>query len=200
MLFSQLLVCFVGSFYYKSFPKQLKNFAVLIFFSTGNMIFMALLAMYNIPNLGFSHISTLIELNLLCIAFYYWIDNTKIKKSILIILILYIIFWIVSKFTFESFKLIGSWTTGTAIIIKITLSIILFIELIKGDSIKWTKDARLWIASGVIISSTGSLFLVVLFNIMLQISYVHLKLVWQVNWVLIIIANVLYIRGFLCKK
>jgi hypothetical protein len=127
-------------------------------------------------------------------------SRTNARSALLVCLGMFIIVWVLSKFFFEPFTHIDGWTATLSKILQIVFSIILLVDVVKGSDIVWTNDPRIWAATGIIIYSAGSLFMFALFNKMLQVSPDRLKLAWSLNWVLMIISNLLFARAFLCKK
>jgi len=190
----------VGGFRYRSLPRPLRLLEYLLVFSFVMTIIERILASHYINNLWAAHISTIVEFVIVLNIFSFWMKQ-HLKRLVLFgCLIGFIILWIISKLLFEPFSQFDGWTAAISKIIQITFSSILFVEVIKDSDIDWTKDPRFWVTTGVIIYSAGSLFLFALFNKMLQISPVYLMMMWSLNWILAIIANLLFARSFLCKK
>jgi hypothetical protein len=113
---------------------------------------------------------------------------------------IFIVFWIVSKFAFEPFSLRDGWTATITMIFQILFSTFILVDVVKDNDIIWTDDPRLWIAAGTIIFAAGSLFWFAFFNKMLLISPKLFKQVYNLNWILAIISNLLYVRGLTCKR
>jgi len=152
-----------------------------------------------IRNLWVAHIATLLEYVLILSTYYIWEPKTINKRILLIWIISFIVLWVISKFTFETFYFLDIYTSIIAKIIEIiTSALVLFNVLEDPDAIVKT-DARVWISSGIIIYESGTLFLFALFNIMLDTSPELIKTLWPINWILSIVFTLLLARGVWCR-
>jgi hypothetical protein len=199
-IFVQGVVAVLGGFYYKSLPNPLKLLTWLLGIIFLESIASFILALLNIHNLWLSHVNTIIEFVLLVAIYFLWMKSRYVRSLMFICLIAFCVIWIISKFTFESFSQVDGWTTAISKIFQIVFSAFMLVEVIKEDEIIWMNDQRFWVAAGVIIYSAGSLFMFALFNEMLHVSPRRLLQIYSINWVLLIISNLFYARGFLCKK
>jgi hypothetical protein len=129
-----------------------------------------------------------------------WMKKRQNQVMLVVCLSAFILFWIISKFTFEPFSRLDGWTASVSKILQITFSIFILVDIIKESDLVWTRDSRFWVGAGIIIYSAGSIFIFALFNKMLEISADRLRMVWHINWSLMIISYLFYARSFLCKK
>ena len=190
----------MGGFRYRSLPRSLRFLEWLIILTFGETVIEWVIASYNIQNLWMSHINTLVEFVLIMLMYFFWMKRNLNRLMLNICLVMFVVCWIVSKFTFEPLSSLDGWTAPLSKVLQIVFSALLLLDVVKESDITWINDPRIWVASGVIIYSAGSLFIFALFNTMLQISPDRLKLVWSLNWILIIASNVLSTWGFLCKR
>ena len=201
--FSLLIVivtALVGGVRYRNLPRPLKILEWLILFSIIEVGLQWFLASYHIHNLWTSHYYSLIEIIFVTFMYSSWVKQKQYKVVLFLCLAGFIILWIVSKFTFEPLSIADDGTATVSKILQILFSTYLLVIVVRESDIVWTNDPRLWVVAGTIIYCAGSIFLFALFNRMLQISQDRLKVVWFLNWILIIVSNVFYMRGFLCKK
>jgi hypothetical protein len=194
-----MITVLVGGFRYRNLPRPLKFLEWLIIVNFIEMGVQWILASFNINNLWTAHYYTLIEIIFVAFMYSSWMKQKQYKLFLFLCLVGFIIFWIVSKFTFEPFSIADDGTATVSKIFQILFSAYLLVIVVRESEIIWTNDPRLWVVAGTIISA-GSIFLFALFTKMLQISHDRLKVVWLLNWILIIVSNLLYARGFLCKK
>jgi len=199
-LLVQSVTAMVGGFRYRNLPRPLRILEWMIIISTVGVIAELIFASLHIHNLWMSHFYTLIELVCVTLICSSWMKQRRNRLLVLLCLSMFIFLWIISKFTFEPFSLLDGWTSAISKILQITFSGFILVDVVKESDIVWTDDPRLWIAGGVIIYAAGTLFWFALFNKMLQNSPERLMQVYSLNWILMIISNLLYARGFLCKK
>jgi hypothetical protein len=112
----------------------------------------------------------------------------------------FIILWVVSKFSFEPLSLADDGTASISKILQIAFSVYLLVDIVKESDLLWTADPRFWVVVSIMIYAAGSLFWFALYNKMLQASPGQLKEVYSLNWTLMIISNLFFLRAFLCKK
>jgi len=151
-------------------------------------------------NLWITHFSTLFEFLLLSRVFYIWKKKEKQKKVIFVLAIVLVVVWILSKVTIEHFDRYDSYSAGIVRTLEIIYAISLFFDILNdAHTIPW-NDARVWIASGVIIYSSGVILVFVVFNELLKISAPVLRSLWNINWILLILSSSMYLRGIMCKE
>ena len=190
----------VGGFRYRSLPRPLRILEWLIIIGVVDAGVQWFLASFRIHNLWTMHFYTLIELIFVFMIYSSWMKQHRSRSVLLLCLTVFTILWIVSKFSFEPFSLADDGTAVISKILQIAFSAFLLLDIVKENEVVWTNDPRIWVTTGVIVYSAGSLFLFALFNKMLQISPTHLLMMWSVNWILAIISNLFFLRAFLCKK
>jgi hypothetical protein len=195
-----LFAMLVGGFNYRNLPRALRILVWLLSFNVVLTTVERILGMNNIKNLWMMHISTAVEYLLFFFIFYIWIEFSRTRLVLKTALVLFSCLWIISKFTFEPFSQADDLTAAVSKVIQIFFSSLLLVDVIKESDIVWKKDSRFWIASGTIIYCSGTIFLFALFNPMLAASRELLKTVYMINWILVILANVFYSIGFLCRK
>ena len=199
-LLSEVAVMIVGGTLYKRLPRALRILTGLILFNVIETAFEWLFASFSIRNLWMSHVNTLVEFVLIMVLYSFWLRTPFIRRILPLCFIMFVSIWIVSKFTFEPFTQLDSWTATISKFIQIFFSVVILVDVVKGVDIVWTNDHRFWVTAGIVIYSAGSMFMFALFNKMLVLSPDYLKVVWSLNWVLLILSNLLYIRGYLCKS
>jgi hypothetical protein len=104
----------------------------------------------------------------------------------------------VGKCTFEPFSVFDSYTSTIAKMVYIVVATSMLFNIQKDSLSVLRIDARVWVASGLIIYSAGTLLMFALFNVMLKESPNLVKAIWPVNWLLYIIVNLFYARAIWC--
>jgi hypothetical protein len=195
----QSSVVLLGGFRYRSLPHSLRILEWFLVVTLGVVVMGVVLSLFHVHNLWLSHLYTLIELMFIVLLYSSWIKQKQTRSVLLVSLLVFFVFWIVSKFTFEPFSIDDGWTATFSKVLQIIFSALLLVEVVRENEIVWMNDMRLWVVTGIVVYASGTLFLFAFFNRMLQISPDRLKIIWSLNWILTIITNLLFARAFLCK-
>jgi len=198
-LFAEIVTAIVGGFRYKILPRPLRILEWLIVIDIVDAGVQWILASYHIHNLWTMHFYTLIELIFVVMIYSSWMKQRRSRSILLLCLAGFAVLWIVSKFSFEPFSLADDGTATISKILQIAFSVYLLIEIVKESELVWTDDSRLWVVVSLIIYAAGTLFWFAFYNKMLQASPDRLIEVYSLNWTLMIISNLLFLRAFLCK-
>jgi hypothetical protein len=159
----------------------------------------SLMSLRGIHNIWVINLSTLIEFIIIVIMFYFWERNIFKKRTILILGFLFVIFWVMAKSIFESFDQMDVYTSIVAQTIYILLAVSLLYNVLKDSQTALKNDARVWIASGLLIYSAGTLFVVSLFNVIVTSFPDLFEILWHINWVLVIFITLIIARGIWCQ-
>jgi hypothetical protein len=157
------------------------------------------MAFHNIRNLWMIDLATFGECLILLTIFYSWKTSSRSRNIILFSGISFVIIWVIAKWSFEPFNQMDSYTSAVAKIIEIAVSVWVLFDVLRDSKVVLKLDARVWIASAVIIYASGSMLLFALFNTMLKESPSVVKAIWPVNWVLMIVYYLLYARSISCR-
>jgi hypothetical protein len=158
-----------------------------------------LMGIYGIHNIWVIHLSTIIEFLIIVSMFFLWEKNIYRKQTILILGCFYVIFWILAKSTFESLDNIDVYTSIVAQAIYIVLAVSLLFNVFKDAQISLKNDPRIWIASGLLLYSAGTIFVASLFNEILNAMPELLNTLWHINWILVILITLFFARGIWCQ-
>jgi hypothetical protein len=158
-----------------------------------------MLTYFHKHNLWLISFSTLAEFILIVIIIYYLKKKEREKSFLLYAGVSFILFWLISKLTFEPFSTFNSYTSVVARLFQIFISVSIFFDILKDTNVHLKNDPRVWIASGIIVYSTGSLLLCILFMEILKISPRLIMALWPINWILVIISDLLYAWGIWCR-
>jgi hypothetical protein len=150
-------------------------------------------------NLWLISLSTLVEFILIAIIFYYLKENKRDKYFLILAGASFTILWLISKLTFEPLSTFNSYTSVVARLLQISISVSIFFDILKDSNVSLRNDPRIWFASGIIIYSTGSLILCILFMEIAKFPIALFKAIWHINLALNIISEFLYARGIWCR-
>jgi hypothetical protein len=198
-IFVQTVIGVWALFFWKRSTFSQRCIIILLVEMSLSSIIEHVMGMYHIHNLWVMHISTLIEFLIIMTMFYGW-KKTRTEKRLLILLsCAFVLIWSVSKIFLESFEQMDTYSYAVAQMIYIAFAVSLLFDVLKDSQTLAKHDSRLWIASGIIIYSTGTLLVVSLFNVIVTSMPQLFITVWHINWVLVIITALLYARGIWCQ-
>ena len=190
----------VGGFRYRYLLPPLRLLVILIVFSSLEMFAQWILATRHIRNLWLSHFYTLMEFSILSGMYLFWIPQLKYRRMLIVCYLVFLLIWITGKWTFETLAQDDGWTNSLSKIIQIGFGILVLHTVAQDHTDSWFSDSRFWVTAGIVIYASGSLFLEALFSRLLNASPELLRSVWALNWILLSIMNVLYVRGLLCRR
>jgi len=198
-LFIECIVAVWVIFRWKHSTVQQRLISLFLIASTISGITELCMTLYHIRNLWVSQIFTLIEYVLILSTCYLWKSKKADKRILMIGMIVFIVLWIVSKFTFEPLYRADTYTSAIAKTIEIITSAWILFDVLGDSDAVLKSDARVWFSSGIIIYASGTLFLFALFNMMLDTSPELIKTLWPINWILSIVFTLLLARGVWCR-
>jgi len=158
-----------------------------------------ILIYYHRHNLWLISLSTLVEFVLILLIFYHLKINEREKSFLFLAGVSFIVFWLISKLTFEPFSIFNSYTSVVARLFQISISVSILFDILRDSNVYLKNDPRIWFASGIIIYSTGTLLLCILFMEIVKLPIEFFKAIWQINLFLNIVSELLYARGIWCQ-
>ena len=151
-------------------------------------------------NMGLVHGYYLIEYVFIISVITVWQESHRMKRFFQALMLLYILFWIIAKFTFEPLSGLYSITASTSQVL-LTLSAGYTLFIVIGNRVQpLTKDYRFWVLLSFVIYYAGTLLIIALRGILLHYSIGILFLVTSLDWSLKILFNIFFAIGFLCPQ
>ncbi|MCX6121105.1 MAG: hypothetical protein NTX44_05755 [Ignavibacteriales bacterium] len=194
-----LVVGLVGLMKWKQLTKSLRLLDFYILFSFVITVVDGVLGFNNIRNLWVNHWFTIIGLFLYSCIYYSWRPSKRYGQLLWLAFPVYLLIWIIGKFTFEPFYYADVYSGAVSQIIQMVFGGWLLYEISKGSNFDWIKDYRFLVVSGIAIYAAATFFLYTSFNLMLTLPRPIMRLIWKLNSVFIVIEHVFFLRGFLCK-
>jgi hypothetical protein len=144
------------------------------------------------------NIYTIFEYIIIMLIIGSWQNSRKNKRLFSIILLTYIPFWFISKITFEPITALFSITSSISqAILTLSAGYTLFV-VIANYAQSLLLYQRFWILIALIINFSGTLMPTALTDVFIVKDRGALILLYSINWVLIIISNILFTIGILC--
>jgi hypothetical protein len=157
------------------------------------------LALNHINNLWLLHILTILEYSFLIYIFSFWQKNPILKKILHLSIPLFTVLGIAIMLLGENIRYFNSVTRPIASLALVAAAGYALFELNKETYDSVFRQPRFWIGAAVMLYFSGTLVLFSLGNLLLGTSLQWMKTVFNVNVIMNIVANAMYIGGFLCQ-
>jgi hypothetical protein len=151
-------------------------------------------------NLGVVHGYYLVENLFVMSIVFFWQESRQMRKLFLTLMLLYMLFWIIAKLTFEPLSGLYSITATTSQVL-LTLSAGYTLFIVIGNRVQpLTKDYHFWVLLSCVVYYAGTLLTIALRGILIQYSLDKFFLFTSLDWSLKILFNILFAIGFLCPQ
>ena len=171
----------------------------LIFAFAADICFIWFIRGYQLT-LGLHHAYYLIEYIFIMSIVTVWQESRRIKKLFQVLMLLYVIFWIIAKVTFEPLNGLYS-VTASASQVLLTLCAGYTLFVVMGNRmLPLTNHHRFWMLLSFVVYYAGTLLVIALRGILIHYSAETLVLVNSIDWSLKILFNILFAIGFLCPQ
>jgi hypothetical protein len=148
--------------------------------------------------LGLHHIYFLVEYIFIMSIITVWQESLKMKRLFQALILIYILFWIIAKVTFEPLNGLYSTTASTSQVFLTLCSGYTFFVVIGNRTQPLINHYRFWGLLSFVVYYAGTLLVIALRGILLHYSIETLLLVASIDWSLKILFNILFAIGFLC--
>ncbi len=198
-IFSALLPMIVGMMRMKTQSKDLRFFFYLMCLASLDALLQFILAKNNINNHWVIHGYNLFEVPAMVWIYSMWFKSERVKSIYVVIGVFFILFWFVSKMTFESMLQPSTYVGPTSRVILTIVSIHALYEVSKDMEMPLLQNHRFWIASGTILYMSGAVMFLALQGLFMELSADVILRIFHIYWVFIIFINLVYSGAFLCK-
>jgi hypothetical protein len=125
----------------------------------------------------------------------------KLAKLILYSLIpFYAILWTIAKFTIENLRHFDNFTSTLAKSILVIAALGTLIMIVWNRTGNLLKDIRVWVLTAILVYYAGNFMLLGLSNLILALPIQKIETAWSIQWTVLILSNLLYTGGFLCRQ
>ena len=150
-------------------------------------------------DMGLWHIYIIIEYIFVMFIVFSWQESHKMKKLFQTLSLLYILFWLYAKLTFEPLN--GSYSITSSIsrvILALSAGYTLFIVI--GNRVQaLSSNNRFWVLLSFVLFYLGTLIPVALIGIIFHHGETAFP-IGSINWALSIVTNILFTIGILCPQ
>jgi hypothetical protein len=195
----QLGVGIVGIKKYLHLSMPLRIVEWYIFASIAVDIVKDILAFQKVHTLWIDNIFSVVELVLFAGMFYCWRTGKRNGQLLVGSFFLFLLIWIVGKFTFEPMIASTTYSGAVSQLVQIGFGVWLLFVILRDENNIWKNDPRLWVMSGIVFYAAGTFFLFGMFDEMWSTNPHLLTSIWVVNHIFIAIQSMFFLRAFLCK-
>ncbi|MCK9407645.1 MAG: hypothetical protein WCX28_08285 [Bacteriovoracaceae bacterium] len=189
----------VGLYKWKQQNRIMRLFVLFCCFSALHVSVEYIFGRLGKPTQGLSNFHQLLELVVILFLYLKKSKDNRFRSALFASSIVYIIIWLSNKKFFESIDKINVVVQSSGRFLLIFCSILALYDLIKMSVSKITNDPVFWIGAGTIIYAAGTIIVITMGNIILEMGVDYFIFFWHINWGLTIIANLFYARSFLCN-
>ncbi len=150
--------------------------------------------------LGLYHVYYIVEFLFIISIVAVWQESPRMKRIFQTVMLLYILFWIIAKVTFEPLTGLYSVTASASqVLLTLCAGYTLFVVIGNRMQSLMNHD-RFWILLSFVVYYAGTLLVIALRGIIIQYSRETLFLVNSIDWSLKILFNTFFTIGFLCPQ
>ena len=189
----------VGVVRFKHLGKAGRALAVLCAVNCCQATASIILGAMKIRNLELINDYRPVELTLIAAVFYLMVESMITKRILVLCVSAYVLVWIADKIYLDDPTQLNSRMAMLSRLIAIIMSIsALYSEIVTSEGV-FFKYPLFWVGASVLLYSSGTLLILGWSNQLTGSSRATFISAWHINWLLLIVANLLYIKGLLCK-
>ncbi len=188
---SNLFPVIIGLVYRRKLTTNMRILLLLYLLLIGAEMVLNYQAEMAVNNLWLIHLMTICEYVLLTIVFVYWQKNRIAKQVIRMTIPIYLVVWVMAKYSFEDFHTYDNFTASFASLLLTGITLYTLYTYLKIYSNSLTHAPWFWVSVGVLVYQAGNFFVFALSTTVF---------VWGLHNVLNIVANIIIAGGFLSLR
>jgi hypothetical protein len=196
---SYLIPGITAAYHWKKLHGPMKLFGIFCFYSVFHIVLEFILGRMGIPNQFLSNIYRLLLLECILFLYHQWTRRQILKNFFAFAGMAFMIVWAVD-FSFTPFPdEFREHLIASANIVMLATSVVILQDMVRQSELSITKNAIFWISSGIILYSAGTMTVFTMSNAVLKMGIEYFNILWHINWLFTIIANMFFARSFQCK-
>ena len=197
---STLVPAVAGLSRFRVLQRPLRILAVLSVLACFTEVIEYLVARWNHYNAFISSYYEFFEYSMLLGVYFTSVGKKRTRAIIIALELIFAVVWLIEVPTFYNPRAVTADVQTVSRILLIVASLVILQSILDQSSNRLMDLALFWVASGVILYSTGTLMVFSLANRLLKLGLPYFEMAWRINWLLSITANLFYVRAFLCKQ
>lgn len=180
--------------------KAVRILTVLCILACVNIAAQFYLASLRLTNYFVSDFYSVVEVSLLCAVFCFSTASRGTRRVLTAMVLLYVAFWVVDMVWFYNPAQINSVMAIVSRFFLVVMSLVTLQTAMRDEASHITGRPVFWVVIGVLLYASGTMVVFAVSNELLNLDPPYFDIAWHVNWSLLIIANLAYTRGMLCKS
>jgi hypothetical protein len=180
--------------------KAMRFLAILCCLACVDVALQLFLGMRYMRNYFVSDYYRVIETSLLCAVFYFSAASRRVKNVLRVLGILFVMIWVADMLWFNNPDHINSGMAMISRTFVLLMALITLQATLKDERPHLTGRPVFWIAMGAILYVSGTMLVLGFSNRLLELGKTYFDIAWHINWSLLIITNLFYTKGMLCKS
>ncbi len=199
VLASSFVTVIVGLTRYKILDRGGRALVILAAANCCQIMASYTLSVMKIRNLELLNDYRPVELVMIAIVFVFMVESKLVRRLLIFCSIGYVVIWIADKIYLDDPTQLNSRMAMLSRITAIIMSIAVLYSGGQTSSGFFTKRPLFWVGTAVLLYSSGTLLVLGLSNQLINLELETFIQAWQINWILLIMANLMYVKGLLCK-
>jgi hypothetical protein len=197
---SFLVPATTGILRFSKLDKAMRVLAVLCVLACINIGAQLLVGLWGLKNYFVSNFYRIVEVSLFCAVYFFSVGSKAVRNVLKVLAVLFAVIWMVNTIWYLHPDHINSEMGMMSRIFLIVMSVVTLHAAVKDEKSHLLERPVFWVAMGVLLYASGTLLVLGLSNHLLQLGKPYFDVAWHINWSLLIIANLLYTKGMLCKS
>jgi hypothetical protein len=197
---SFLVPAATGIIRFSKLCRAMRVLTILCVFACIDIAAQLLVGLWGMKNYFVSDYYRAVEVSLLCVVFLFSVGSKGTRIILGVLGVLFMVIWMVDMIYFYHPDHINSGMAMASRAFLILMSLVTLQTAIKDEKSHLMQRPVFWVVMGVAVYSSGTLLLLGLSNHLLKLGQPYFVVAWHINWSLLIIANLLYTKGMLCKS
>lgn len=140
-----------------------------------------------------------VEVLLIMLVYFFSTTETKYRRILIGSYLAFAVVWTVDKIFFEIANETNTAMALASRLLLFGLSLLMIGVVSRDTTTSPSHKPVFWVATGVLLYSTGTFIMAGLSNRLLHLDVTIFVIAWHINWFLLIVANLLYAKGLLCR-
>jgi hypothetical protein len=196
---ASLLPAGVGIWRFKKLSVAMKVYATLCVLSTLEIAGEFVLTFDNRKSTILSNSALGVEAVALMAVYALAVNEKTVRRVMVALVLFFVCIWAPGVWFLHAPT---QFNEEMAIVSRISIlfsSVIALYAIARRTTRSLTDEPLFWITSGNIFFSTGVIFILAVSNDLLALSTPYFTAAWNLNWSLVIVADIVFAKGLLCR-